>query len=173
MVEADRDSYRETDSERVTWGSDVGHQLQPDSLLKKHGEANITMSLSLSSSLLFNLTPSPSLSLSPPLSLCLCVSLPVPLSCVPCVPSPPLSISLPLMCFGVCYPRVLVHCCRHPKAGSGGHLELRNAVCDIISQCYYSRLTSLHCLKLPGVWVLGGGLGKHTRTKTCTHVVKA
>lgn len=92
-----------------------------------------------------------------------------------CVPSLPLllfslSILLPLMRSGVCYPRVLVRCCCRPKARSGGHLKLRNAVCDIISHCHYSRLTSPCCLRPPGVWVLGGRQGQHTCTHThCRH----
>lgn len=62
-----------------------------------------------------------------------CLSLSVPLSCVHSV----LSISLPLMCFGVRYPRVPV-CCRHrhPKARSARRLTRPDAVCDIISHFY-------------------------------------
>lgn len=91
-------------------------------------------------SVLFNPTPPHPTRLSPCLS--------VPLRCVLFVPSLPLSMSLSLMCFGVRYPRVLARCCSNPKAGSGGQLKRRVAVCDI-SHCYYSRLTSPHCLKPP------------------------
>lgn len=152
---SDRESYRQTERETVrnTWGSDVELQLQLDTSAKKkkawRGKHRHVSQLFLPlSSLIWQPTP---LFLSLLLPLCLSVSASVPLSCVLCVPSPPPSISLPLMCFGVCYPRVLARCCRHPKAGSGGQLKRRDAVRDIISHCYYSCLTSPHCLKVPGL----------------------
>lgn len=134
---------------------------------KKERQTSACLSAFLSlSSLIWQHPPPRSVAL----SLCLFVSLSLSLSPW-AVPSPPFSISLPLMCFGVCYPRVLVRCCRHPKAGSWGQLKRRDAVCDIISHCYYSRLTSPHCLKLPGLlgaWWRAGQT--HTFTWTYTFV---
>lgn len=85
-----------------------------------------SQTLSFTPPLLFKserLCSSLSLSLCLPMSLCVSLSLtlsPSPWAVCPCAPSPPPSISLPLMCFGVCYPRVLARCGRLPKAGSRG-----------------------------------------------------
>lgn len=98
-----------------------------------------------------------------------CDSLPLSLSLCPpelcCVSTIPASNVL-----WRAYPRVLVHCCRHPNTRSRGHLKLCNAVCDVTSHCYYSRLTSPHCLYPPVLWA-GWRVGKytHTHTRSCCH----